>query len=398
MNTFELMPINLNSVQRTTSIIALNTVSTMAQIGQIGLGLTLFPIALEAKKVSPEIIGLTSAALWLGMLLGLLVAGKLTRHLGYRKTVIIGLLIGAASFILTPLLDWRLWAITAAAIGFGTGLRWIANETWLYRLAPETARGRIVGIHETLISIATVVGPLIIVALGIVKPTIFWVAAAVLIAACLPLFLAVKLNAVDKMFLNKTSNKFNLNQLLLFWLGLGGLIAGLGGWIEGSLIALLPVYISDIGFTSQNTAWLLTLFGVGALLCQFPIGWLADHKGVRFSAKLCAGFALVATVIALIFGTHLYALALSLFIFGGIAGGLLTLGMIWAIQHSKEAGLTNNVRQVSIVYTSLSALGPMLTGFIVSYTSSNSLFWQLLLVVFVLLVILLNSQKNSIKN
>ena len=52
MNTFELMPINLNSVQRTTSIIALNTVSTMAQIGQIGLGLTLFPIALEAKKVS----------------------------------------------------------------------------------------------------------------------------------------------------------------------------------------------------------------------------------------------------------------------------------------------------------------------------------------------------------
>ena len=65
-------------------------------------------------------------------------------------------------------------------------------------------------------SIATVVGPLIIVALGIVKPSIFWVAAAVLIAACLPLFLAVKLSVVGKKLSNKTSNKFYLNQLLLF--------------------------------------------------------------------------------------------------------------------------------------------------------------------------------------
>ena len=96
----------------------------------------------------------------------------------------------------------------------------------------------------------------------------------------------------------------------------------------------------------------------------------------------------------MIFGTYLHALALSLFIFGGIAGGLLTLGMIWATQHSKGSALTNNVRQVSIVYTSLSALGPMLTGFIVSYTSSHSLFWQLLLVVFVLLVILVKQPKK----
>ena len=391
------MPQHLNATQRTTSIIALNAVSTFAQIGQIGLGTTLFPLALEAKKVSPEMIGLTSASLGLGMLAGLLVAGRLTRILGYRNTVIVGLLLGAASFILTPLLDWHWWAMTAAVIGFGTGLRWIANETWLYRLAPETARGRIVGIHETLISVATVVGPLIIVALGIAKPTVFLVAATCLVAGCLPIFYASKLNAVDEISTSKIASKFNLNQFLLFWLGLGGLIAGLGGWIEGSLVALLPVYVSDIGLASQNTAWLLTLFGIGALVCQYPVGWLADHKGVTFTAKLCAVFALLASITAIVFGSYLAAIAIAMLIFGGIAGGLLTLGMIWATQHSTGAELTNNVRQVSIVYTTLSAIGPMLTGFIVSYTSSNSLFWQLLLVVFVLLIVLLKQPKELTK-
>lgn len=161
--------------QRTSSIIALNAVSTLAQIGQFGLGATLLPIALEARHVSPEIIGLTSAAYWLGMLFGLLVAGLLTRTLGYRNTVIFGLIISALSFLSMPLMDWHWWSLPAAVVGFGLGLRWIANETWLYRLAPEDARGRIVGIHETLICTASFIGPLIVAAFGAVQPTAFWI-------------------------------------------------------------------------------------------------------------------------------------------------------------------------------------------------------------------------------
>lgn len=105
---------------------------------------------------------MTSSAFWLGMLFGLIVTDKLTRQFGYRNTVIIGLVISALSFILMPIVNWLRWALPAAAIGFGfsfsLGLRWIANETWLYRLAPRHARGRVVGIHETLIDFASIIG------------------------------------------------------------------------------------------------------------------------------------------------------------------------------------------------------------------------------------------------
>lgn len=189
--------------QRLISIVALNIVSTMAQIGQIGLGATLFPIALEAKHVSADVIGLTSAALWFGMLMSLLLAGKLTRWLGYRNTVIAGLLMGALSFILVPQLSWQWWSLPAAVIGFGTGLRWIANETWLYRLAPEEARGRVVGIHETLISLATVIRPMLtgLIVTYTSSGSLFWQQLVVIAV----LFIAIYKN-------NSYKNTTSLNQ------------------------------------------------------------------------------------------------------------------------------------------------------------------------------------------
>ena len=366
------------------SIVALNVVSTLAQIGQFGLAITLLPIALEAKKATPDFIGTTSSAFWLGMLFGLLVAGKLTRQFGYRGTVTVGLILSAISFILMPMLNWHWWALAAAAIGFGMGLRWIANETWLYRLAPEDARGRVVGIHETLIGLASIIGPLIILAVGATKPSAFWAGAMILILAIPLLFVAEGLPAVDKNDMDEQPINRHFN--LILWLGFGGLIAGLGGWVEGSLVALLPVYSADIGLASTAAAWLFTVFGIGAMLCQFPVGWLADQKGVLWTAKLCALIGAIAVTVA--FAANLTALAIAVFLLGGITAGLLTLGMIWAAQHGTGAALTNKVRQVSIVYTCLSAAGPFVAGFVVSHTSSQSLFWQQLVVIVVLVVVL----------
>jgi MFS family permease len=381
--------IEVASNRRTASIVALNAVSTLAQIGQFGLATTLLPIALEAKQATPDFIGTTSSAFWVGMFFGLLVAGKLTRQFGYRNTVIIGLVISAISFVLMPVMNWHWWALPAAAIGFGMGLRWIANETWLYRLAPEHARGRVVGIHETLIGLASIIGPLIIVAVGAAKPSVFWAGAIILVLAIVPLFVAESLPATDKSSVNEQA--INRQSNLILWLGFGGLIAGLGGWMENSIVALLPVYTADIGLASTSAAWLFTLFGVGAMLCQFPIGWLADNKGVLWTAKLCAAIGAIAAAVA--FAANLTALAIAIFLFGGITAGLLTLGMIWAAQHGTGAALTNKVRQVSIVYTCLSAAGPFVAGFVVSHTSSQSLFWQQLAVILVLAIVLIKHKE-----
>ncbi|MDI1299362.1 MFS transporter [Methylotenera sp.] len=407
MTNVQIASTQIHAKRRNLSIVALNAVSTLSQIGQYGLGTTLLPIALVAKGATPEQIGITSSALWLGMLAGLLVTGQIIRALGYRNTVIVGLAISALSFAVMPSLNWQWWFVPAAAIGFGLGLRWIANETWLYRLAPTHARGRIIGIHETLISIAAVLAPLIIVSVGAIKPTAFWIAGTIIMLAAIPLFVAVTLpatNSSQEIKLKDTNLGKSIKQTIAFLMGFGALIAGLGGWMEGSILAFLPMYSADIGLASSDVAWLLTILGIGAMTCQFAIGWLADNKGLLWTAKLCTFAALLAVLMATLFEKNFLNLAVAMFILGGVGGGLLTLGIFWATladataieaDHS-EANLSNRVRQVSIVYTILSAAGPFISGFVVSHTGSGSLFWQQLVVILVIAIVLFwHSRKNT---
>jgi MFS family permease len=407
MTNFQTKEVQLSCQHRNLSIVALNAVSTLSQIGQYGLGTTLLPIALVAKGATPEKIGITSSALWLGMLAGLLLTGRIIQSLGYRNTVIIGLVISALSFAVMPNLNWQWWFIPAGAIGFGLGLRWIANETWLYRLAPAHARGRVIGIHETLISIAAVLAPLIILSVGAIKPTAFWIAGTLIMLAAIPLFIAVTLpttNGSQEIKLNDDNLSKPIKETIAFLMGFGALIAGLGGWMEGSILAFFPMYSADIGLANSDVAWLLTILGIGAMTCQFAIGWSADNKGLLWTAKLCTFAAFLALLITTLVEKSFLNLAVTMFILGGVGGGLLTLGIFWATQsdataaeasHS-EANLSKRVRQVSIVYTILSAAGPYVTSTVVSYAGSSSLFWQQLAVILVITSVLFwQSRKNT---
>lgn len=366
------------------SIVALNGVSTLAQIGQYGLGTTLLPLALEARGASPWQIGVASAALWFGMLAGLLLAGGLTRRLGYRLTVVAGLALSALAFTAMPWLPWAAWSVPSAAIGMGLGLRWIANETWLYRLAPAGARGRIVGIHETLIGIASIAGPVLVVATGALKPDAFLIGAALTASAALPLWLATPLDATaaDTNAAADAADAAGARPdagagspwarlaALAAGLSIGAWVAGLGGWMEGSLLALLPVLATDQGLSSASAAWLLTLLGIGATASQFPIGWLADLKGVVWTARVGTALAGLATLAVLLQPGALTLAAMALAL-GAVSGGMLTLGMVFASSGGDGAAITARVRQVSVLYTTLSGIGPLVAGAVVDRTGQS---------------------------
>ena len=376
----------LTSKRRSISIIALNFVSALAQFGQYGLGITLIPIGLKARNASVESIGFTSAAFWVGMLVGLLLAGHLTRKFGYRLTLVFGICLSAMSFACMPLMHWPLWFIPAALIGFGLGLRWIALETWLYNLVPTDARGRVVGIHESLLAFSAILGPLLIVSMDALKPGAFWLAAAVMMLALLLVPFAITVST--KQAESPAKQPFELSTTLKFWLGFGAIVAGLGGYVEGSLMAFIPVYIADIGYTPSNAALLLTLFQTGAMCFQFPVGWLTDHHGLFKTTKLCAAIAILSLIFTIAFGHQLSMLSIAAFIMGGSIASTLSLGIIWAIHNNVGDEITYKVRQVSIVYTTLSAAGPMVTGLIISRTSSVSLFWQQLIIMLILMLLI----------
>lgn len=354
-------------------IAALNASSAIAQVGQHGIAFILFPLALEAQGLPAWQIGVISSAVWLGMLLGLLVAPGVVARLGHGATVGTGLAASCLALVLTPMLPWQAWAATAALCGVGLGLRWIGLETWLYSVVPDQARGRIVGFHEALLGGAAVAGPALIAVLG-ANGRSFVAAAFFSAAAAMPLWWAreVRLPKAGRPPRNGWS-RIDVTAALRKYASLGPAIAGLGGVIEGALVGLYPVYAASRGFETTQTAWLLTVFGVGAMLLQFPLGWMVDACGLRRAALLVALTTLAGTLVAPQLPIDLAAHAALMFVLGGAITGFLTLGLIAATQHRDAAHLTGEVGRVSIAYTGLSVTGPLVAGALASIAGAGSL-------------------------
>jgi MFS family permease len=73
------------------AIAVLDATSLLAQIGQYGIAFVLFPLALQARGVAAWQIGVVSSALWLGMLVGLLMAPSWVARHGHLATLLAGL-------------------------------------------------------------------------------------------------------------------------------------------------------------------------------------------------------------------------------------------------------------------------------------------------------------------
>lgn len=368
------------------AIAALTTVSALAQIGQFGVGFMVVPVWLAHEGLDTPRAGLFSAAQWAGMLIGLLIAPWLMARIGAKRTVSLGLAATLVAFGTLSALQWPLWLIPGLLTGLGIGLRWIANETWLYSLVPAKSNGRVVGIHEALIATAGVIGPALAAWCAVDGRITFATGAAFTFAAALPLWLTAsddeRATIEQKRPLNRNAAKPHLPIGPLVSLGMVVVVAG--GIGDGALYGLFPLFADAQGLSETQTATLLTLFGVGGMVLQFPVGWFADRAGLAATVIGCAalstlaicGFALAAPGSALA--------GASAVLLGGMNSAYITLGM-YAAACGDKAALTRNMRLVSLTFTASSIVGPLVAGFAMKARGSDMLMWQLALTSGVLL-------------
>jgi MFS family permease len=348
-------------------IAALNCVSGLAQIGQYGIAFVLFPLVLESHAASALHIGIVSSALWGGNLVGLALAPRFISRLGYRATVLCGLTLSSAALAVAPFVSRSSWALWAALSGMGYGLRWIGNETWLFGVSPAEAQGKIVGFHESLLAVAAVAGPALIAVTTGREELPFLGAAAVTISAAIPLWLAGRSRMPPPAAQSAASaERFYRSAFWLALLTLAPLVAGIGGLIEGGTISLFPVFASEVGLSTRDTAWTLSVFGLGAMLLQFPLGWLADARGVKV-AVLFSAVATIACALALMMFTSAgVAFNALMFVLGGAVTGFLTLGIVAATRAEDTEALAAQISRVSMSFTMLSAVGPLLASGLVT--------------------------------
>lgn len=351
--------------------VMLNLVSGLAQLGQYGISFPLLPIALQQRGAPPGLIGLLCALPWAGMAAGVMLAPRLMQHKGAWLTVLSGLLIGAvaiASLHHAPLMLW--WVLTPL-LGLALGLRWIGNESWLYQMVPPQRRGLVVGLHETVIGLALLAGPLLISWLGSDKPAIGYLAAGFGLLAAVPLWLA---RASEPAWAHREAPNASSTPLWYnpaCWLGV------LAGLLDTGAMSLFPSFAAQHGIPSTQQAQLIAVLGGFGLLAQLPLGWLSDYKGSRTAVLVCLIVAALASVLTALSGPEQHTpIWLAAACLGIMGNGMLTLSIVVATEQPGDARLM--MRDVSLAFTFGSVLGPTLLGSLMQQVGITSYSWSLL--------------------
>lgn len=368
------------------TIAALNAVSTLAQVGQFGVAYVVLPVWLAEQGLDATQLGMFASSLWLGQLPGLAIAPWLCQRLGARRVIVISLLCTVIALVGIALTAWPFWLAGGTLAGFGLGLRWIGLEPWLYRIAPAEARGRLVGFHETLIALAPIVAPALASTFGLHGKALFWIGSVFTLSALVPLALARKEPAHSAPAFNRGVHVDLAAQLRERVFQFGVAIALVGGMMEAALSGLFALYAHGRGITGSQTTDLLALFGLGGLLLQYPVGWLADHRGVGVAAMWCAiGTVLVCVALALPMGYMQVMFAV--FLLGGLITAFLTLALI-ASTMTRSGTMASNVSLISMLYTLSAVAGPLIAGATMNASGTDALMWSLAAAALVLAFVL----------
>ena len=148
-----------------------------------------------------------------------------------------------------------------------------------------------------------------------------------------------------------------------------------GGLITGSVWGLGPVYAQALNFELNQIAAFMSIFVVGGLLFQLPIGRLSDYFDRR---KVLLSVAIAATLpsIILSFGMAINQslLFLSIGCFGGLVSTIYPLSISYANDYLASEEIISTSAGFVLVFSIGAVIGPIVVSSLMNVLGPSGLF------------------------
>jgi MFS family permease len=337
-------------------------VAVMASVGVVALIYSLvgplLSVNLERRGISSVTNGALAAMPPVAVLLCGVFVPMLVRRLGAITSIVAGTGITVLCLVLFPLLpSLPAWFALRFVMGISIGVIWIVSETWVNALAPDHARGKIIGIYVTVLSGCSAGGPLLIGALGVEGALPFFVSAAILALAVLPIPIAAAGGSVPTFHHHESIPLREAARLAPIPM----VAAVIHGGTMVVNMTLLPVYGVRMGLSEAEAVSLVTALILGGMAAQIPVGHLLD----RFNAGRVLVFS--GTVQAI--GAALLPFAIDnpsvwfmLLIWGGFGNGIYTTSLTMLGRAFSKEQLPSANTTFTMFWEFGAFVGPILGG------------------------------------
>ncbi|MCX7327590.1 MAG: MFS transporter [Hyphomicrobiales bacterium] len=356
-------------------------IALIALVG-VGLSLTIPLLSLEMERmgVSNTGIGVNTALAGIAGIIAVPYVPRVAARIGMGRMLALSIALVLISLILfKAVFHYWAWFPIRFVFSAALGALFVLSEYWISALAPPARRGMVMGIYATVLALGFAAGPGILALVGTSGWAPYLVGAGLLSLAAIPLVLARGfLPTLD----DAPPRPFSVYLFALPTATMAGMVFGA---VETGGFALLPVYGLRIGFDAEQAALLVTTLALGNVLMQLPIGILADrmNKGlllVLIAVLGCAG----AAALPLLAGTGLAFQAL-LFAWGGVVGGLYTVGLSHLAGRFEGPDLAGANAAFVVLYNVGLTVGPPVVGAAMDYSNPHG-FAHALSALFLLLI------------
>lgn len=282
------------SVRLVSSLFALFFSVALLVVGNSFL-MTLLGLRLSFDDVDPRMIGGLMVAYSIGFVMGTLYATNIVQRVGHIRAFAVFCAFLAIAGLCYPMSsEYLLWLSLRLLGGFAMAGLLLVAESWFSAIATNENRSTIFSLYQVCFYMAAALAQLLVMLGSPENFFLFSLAAAILIAAIIPLGLtrmqAPILESIERLSLRKV---FLISPL--------GLISALmSGILISSFYGVGPLFASLAGFTVDQVAWFMSLSIFAAMLFAWPVGWVCDRLDrVKMLSYLCGGAAVFSFLICI---------------------------------------------------------------------------------------------------
>ncbi|KPN62262.1 Predicted arabinose efflux permease, MFS family [Aliiroseovarius crassostreae] len=296
-----------------------------------------------------------------GFLFGSRLTPLMIRRVGHvRVFAALGSFISAVLILYPAMTHPIAWTALRVVIGFCFSGVYVTAESWLNNAADNENRGKALSLYLIVQMVGIITAQYLLV-LGDPGGFMLFILPSVLVSiAFAPILLSISPTPAFE-----NTKGMSLRELfLLSPLGFVGIMV-VGG-VYAAMFGMSAVFGSEIGMSVGEISFFVSMFYIGGLVLQYPIGWISDRADRRRLILVVAGIAGVASFVPLFAGSSYYAFLVAAFFVGGMTNPLYALLLAYVNDYLDVDNMAAASAGLIFVNGIGAIMGPVVTGWIMS--------------------------------
>ena len=334
-----------------------------------GLQGTLIGIRGEIEGFSTIELSIVMSAYFVGFLGASQLVPELIRRVGHVRVFA-----ALASFISAVLIAYPLltnpifWSLGRVVIGFCYCGVYITAESWLNNSVDNEKRGQALSLYMIVQMVGIVLAQGVL-ALGNPNGYSLFIIISILVSISFaPILLSISpAPAFERTKLMTLSRLFTSSPLACVGMFL------LGG-VFSAQFGMSAVFGAQIGLSLSQISLFVASFYIGAMIFQYPIGWVSDKMDRRLLILLISAASATGSASAYFAGGYFFALVFAAFLVGGLTNPLYSLLIAHANDFIEYEDMASAAAGLLFVNGVGAVSGPIIIGYAMDSYGSEIFF------------------------